>query len=102
VKVRVGSLSMHYIEAGAGAPLLLIMGLGGDHTAWGFQTPVFAEPYRVIAFDNRGAGQTDQPDVPYTTRQMAEDTAGLMAALGIEAAHVWRRRRGSTRRASGS
>ncbi len=88
MKVRARDISMHYIEAGAGPPLLLIMGLGGDHTAWGFQTPAFAEHYRVIAFDNRGAGQTDQPDVPYTSRQMAEDTAGLMAALGIEAAHV--------------
>lgn len=69
MKIRARDISMHYIEAGAGPPLLLIMGLGGDHTAWGFQTPVFAEHYRVIAFDNRGAGQTDQPDVPYTTRR---------------------------------
>ena len=42
----------------------------------------------MIAFDNRGAGQTDAPDHPYTTRMMAEDTLGLMAALGIERAHV--------------
>jgi pimeloyl-ACP methyl ester carboxylesterase len=42
----------------------------------------------VIAFDNRGAGQTDAPDHPYTTRMMAEDTVGLMDALGIETAHV--------------
>lgn len=88
VKVRVGDIMMHYVEAGAGPPLVLIMGLGGDHTAWGFQVPVFAERYRVIAFDNRGAGQTDQPDVPYTTRGMAEDTASLMQTLGIERAHV--------------
>ncbi len=79
---------MHYVEAGAGDPLVLIMGFGGDHLAWGFQMPVFAEHYRVIAFDNRGAGQTDQPDHPYTTRQMAGDTVGLMDALGIERAHV--------------
>jgi len=40
------------------------MGFGGDHLAWAFQTPVFAQTYRVIAFDNRGAGQSDVPDVP--------------------------------------
>src|SRR5438132_6675614 len=79
---------MYCVEAGAGEPLVLVMGLGGDHTAWGFQVPVLAERYRVIAFDNRGAGQTDQPDLPYTTRGMAEDTVGLMDALGIPRAHV--------------
>jgi 3-oxoadipate enol-lactonase len=62
--------------------------LGGDHLAWGFQFPAFAERYRVVAFDNRGAGQTDAPDHPYTTRMMAEDTVGLMDTLGIERAHV--------------
>jgi pimeloyl-ACP methyl ester carboxylesterase len=87
-KVRVGDLSMYYVEAGQGEPLVLVMGLGADHLAWGFQFPAFAETYRVIAFDNRGAGQTDAPDHPYTTRMMAADTVGLMDALGIDRAHV--------------
>ncbi len=87
-KVPVNDIEMHYLEAGAGEPLVLIMGFGADHTAWGFQIPAFAERYRVIAFDNRGAGQTDAPDRPYTTRMMAGDTAGLMDVLGIDRAHV--------------
>ncbi len=87
-KVRVGDIEMYYVEAGAGEPLVLIMGFGGDHLAWGFQMPAFAARYRVIAFDNRGAGQTDAPDLPYTIPLMADDTAGLMAVLGIERAHV--------------
>jgi pimeloyl-ACP methyl ester carboxylesterase len=86
--VRVGDISMHYIEAGQGESLVLIMGLGADHLAWGFQVPAFAERYRVIALDNRGAGQTDAPDHPYTTRMMADDTAGLLDVLGIQRAHV--------------
>jgi pimeloyl-ACP methyl ester carboxylesterase len=87
-KVPVGDISMYYVEIGAGAPLVLVMGLGADHLAWGFQVQAFAERYRVIAFDNRGAGQTDAPDHPYTTTMMANDTVGLMDALGIEQAHV--------------
>src|SRR5947207_8004377 len=86
--VRVNGIDLHYIEAGSGDPLLLIMGFGGDHLAWAFQTPVFAQTHRVIAFDNRGAGQSDVPDVPYTTRMMADDAAGLLEHLGIERAHV--------------
>ena len=42
----------------------------------------------MIAFDNRGAGQTDKPDGPYNVQMMADDTAGLMDALGIENAAV--------------
>jgi 3-oxoadipate enol-lactonase len=86
--VRVGDIEMFYVEAGQGEPLVLIMGYGGDHLAWGLQLPAFAERYRVIAFDNRGVGQTDTPDHPYTIRMMAEDTVGLMDKLGVGCAHV--------------
>src|SRR5262245_30234815 len=79
---------MFYVEAGAGDPLVLVMGFGGDHLAWGLQIPAFAALYRVIAFDNRGVGQTDAPDMPYSTAMMADDTAGLLDALGIERAHL--------------
>jgi 3-oxoadipate enol-lactonase len=87
-KVRVNGVELHYVEAGSGDPLLLIMGFGGDHLAWAFQVPVFSERYRVITFDNRGAGQSSVPDVPYTTRMMADDAVGLLDALEIERAHV--------------
>jgi pimeloyl-ACP methyl ester carboxylesterase len=87
-KARVNGIEVNYVEAGSGDPLLLIMGFGGDHLAWAFQTPVFAQAYRVIAFDNRGAGQSDVPDVPYTTRMLADDAVGLLDHLKIERAHV--------------
>lgn len=87
-KVRVGDIEMHYVEAGSGAPLVLIMGFGGDHLAWGFQFRALAETCHVVAFDNRGSGQTDSPDSPYTIPMMADDTAGLLAAIGMERAHV--------------
>src|SRR5207245_1770785 len=79
---------MFYVEAGAGDPLVLVMGFGGDHLAWGLQIPAFAAKYRVVAFDNRGVGQSDAPDAPYTTPMMADATVGLMDALGIARAHV--------------
>ena len=87
-KVQCGDIDVHYVEVGSGEPLVLIMGFGGDHLAWGFQVPAFASRHRVIAFDNRGVGQSGAPDHPYTTRMMADDTVRLMDALGIDRAHV--------------
>ncbi|HEU4366866.1 MAG TPA: alpha/beta fold hydrolase [Methylomirabilota bacterium] len=87
-KVKVKGVGLHYVEVGSGEPLLLIMGFGGDHLAWGFQVGAFSERCRVISFDNRGAGQSDVPDVPYTTRMMADDAVGLLDALGIDRAHI--------------
>ena len=85
---KVGSLELYYEEHGAGFPLLLIMGLGADSTAWLLQIPDFAKHYRAIAFDNRGVGRSSKPSGPYTIHEMADDAAGLLDQLGIERAHV--------------
>ena len=69
-------------------PVVLIMGWGGDHTAWAFQLPAFSAEFRVIALDNRGAGQSDAPDVPFTIADMAADTLGVLDQFGIARAHV--------------
>jgi 3-oxoadipate enol-lactonase len=68
--------------------LVLIMGWGGDHTAWAFQMPAFAAEFDVIALDNRGAGQSDAPDMRYTIGGMADDVVGLMDELGVRSAHI--------------
>ena len=67
---------------------MLIHGLAGGHTAWREQVELLRERYRVIAFDNRGAGQSTQVDEPVSTRDLAADTLALMAQLGVERAHV--------------
>lgn len=86
--VPVRDLMVYYEEAGSGEPLLLIMGLGGDLQAWANQVPAFARHFRVITFDNRGAGRTSAPDRPYSIEQMAADTVALLDHLGVERAHV--------------
>ncbi|MEP7215082.1 MAG: alpha/beta fold hydrolase, partial [Anaerolineaceae bacterium] len=69
----------YYEEAGAGAgdPLILIMGLSGDIQAWALQVPTLAKHFRVITFDNRGAGRTSAPDKPQSIAGMADDLAAL-------------------------
>jgi 3-oxoadipate enol-lactonase len=78
----------YYEEAGTGQPLVLIMGLGGDLQGWALQVPELAKHFRVIVFDNRGAGRSSAPDRPYSIKQMAGDVAALLDQLGIAKAHI--------------
>jgi 3-oxoadipate enol-lactonase len=86
--VRVGDIDVYYKIRGEGPPVVFIGGLGVDLTVFAPFTDLLARSFRVITFDNRGAGRTDKPDVPYSIPMMAEDTVGLMDALGIARAHV--------------
>jgi len=86
--IGVGDINMYYEEHGKGEPLLLIAGWGTDLSCWQLQVPELSTKYRVIAFDNRGAGRTDAPDEPYSFRMMADDAVGLLDALRIDKAHV--------------
>ncbi len=79
---------VHYEAYGEGDPLLLVNGLGSDHTEWLFQLPAFSGRFRVIAFDNRGAGKSGSPPGPYTTAQMADDAAALLDALKVARTHL--------------
>jgi len=88
--LHVGDIEMYCEVHGQGEPLLLIMGFGGSVLDWGWVLPPkLAERYQIIMFDNRGAGRSDQPPGPYSIKQMADDAANLMDALGLEKAVVF-------------
>jgi pimeloyl-ACP methyl ester carboxylesterase len=83
-KVKVGDIDIYYEIHGEGArTLVMIRGLGSDLCAWYEQTPVLSQVFRLLQFDNRGAGRSDKPAGPYVIRQMAADTKGLMDSLGV-------------------
>jgi len=93
--IAVGDLSVGYRVIGPLAttaaspaasdrgPLLLIVGSSGtmDLSAPAFVTAL-AQDRQVVAFDNRGIGETDDPMGAYPFSQLADDTAGLINALG--------------------
>lgn len=87
-RLRVGDLELFYDLEGAGEPVLLLMGLGGEHRAWEFQRREFARRYRVVLVDNRDAGASDEAAGPYGIADMAADALGVMDGLGIERFHV--------------
>ncbi len=86
---HVNGLDLHYERAGSGPPLLFISGTGGDLRV---KPNVFDGPltkaFDLLAYDQRGLGQSGKPDRPYTMADYADDAAALMAELGWEDALV--------------
>ncbi len=87
-KVKVNDVNLYYEIHGTGEPLLFIEGLGYSTWMWFKQVEYFSQHFKVIIFDNRGVGDSDKPDVPYSIEMMADDAVGLMKKLKIQRAHV--------------
>ncbi|MBX3481067.1 MAG: alpha/beta hydrolase [Caulobacter sp.] len=110
-QLSANGISIEYDERGSGEPLLLIMGLGAQMTRWpeAFCDQLADRGFRVIRFDNRDVGLTSKMDeaglpdmaavftafaagqptpAAYTLREMAQDAAGVLEALGIDKAHI--------------
>lgn len=87
--IQTNGVNLYYEEHGSGEPLVLIMGFTVSSVGWHWNIPDFAQQFRVIALDNRGVGQSDKPDVPYSMAMFADDTAGVLAGLGIDNAHIF-------------
>ena len=86
--VTVNNADLHYLQAGSGDDILLLCGLGDDVTAWDGQFGPLSERYRVTVIDNRGVGRSSLPDGEFTVRDMADDAAGLIKALGFKKANI--------------
>ncbi|MBW2279547.1 MAG: alpha/beta hydrolase [Deltaproteobacteria bacterium] len=112
-RIQTNQIELEYEQFGpaSGDPLLLIMGLGAQMIHWDEEfIGLFVDRgYHVTRFDNRDVGLStkleaagpvnvlqvmqqarsgEKPDVPYTLDDMADDTAGLLDGLEIDAAHV--------------
>ncbi len=84
----VDRVNLYYEVQGQGQTLLFIHGLGSSTQDWGPQVAEFSQKYQVVTFDLRGHGRSDKPAGPYSIPLFASDTAGLLKALGVDAAHV--------------
>jgi aminoacrylate hydrolase len=87
-RTNIGELSLNVEERGQGLAFIFIPGLVGLLNAWEFQMAEFSKRYRCIAFDHRGAGDSDKPANAYATELISRDVIALMDTLGIEKAHV--------------
>ena len=76
--------NLDYEDQGSGEPVLFIAGHGGVGRTWQpYQVPAFLSAgYRVVTFDNRGVGATENAE-GFTTQTMVADTAALIEKLDL-------------------
>jgi len=87
--VSVRDIRMYHEIRGTGRRLLYIGGTGGDlrHRPGIFDFPL-ADHFEILAYDQRGFGQTGRPDIPYSMADYAMDADGLLAAVGWDCCSV--------------
>ena len=86
--VRLPSSETFYVEEGSGMPLVLVHGMGGDHTVWDSQLPGFRDRFRIIRPDILGHGQSEKPAGPWKFTQFSRQIAELLEHLRIPRAIV--------------
>ena len=84
--VRDGQL--YYEETGAGELIVLMPGLGHDHTYFSKVVPGLSSLGRVIVFDPRGLGSSTESASGYSVEGWAEDVVQLIDHLGATRAHL--------------
>ena len=88
--MKIGGLDVHYEDQGQGEPLVLLHHGTGCAKMWDKLTPGFSESYRVIRYDRRGFGDSEEgegfPDFylsdEYSARSV-EELEGLLEGLGL-------------------
>ncbi|MFX1390904.1 MAG: alpha/beta fold hydrolase [Promethearchaeota archaeon] len=85
---EVNGIKICYEIKGKGEPVLLVHGFSDRKEHWRAQFHILSEHFKVIRFDNRGAGKSDRPDMFYTMELFADDIAGLLDFLHIEKVNI--------------
>lgn len=85
---KVNGINICYEIKGEGEPVLLVHGFGDRKEHWRAQFGDLSEHFKVIRFDNRGAGKSDRPNGVYTMELFADDIASLLDYLKIKKIHI--------------
>lgn len=85
-----GGVSIDYAVDGDGddPTVLLVEGLGYGRWMWQWLTEELADDYEVIRPDNRGTGDSDAPEGPYTISELAADMGAVLNDHGVDTVHA--------------
>jgi pimeloyl-ACP methyl ester carboxylesterase len=88
--ISVRDIQIYYEVSGKGPRLLYISGTGADlrNKPNIFDSPL-TDHFEILAFDQRGLGQTERPDIRYSMEDYASDAVELLTALDWALAMWW-------------
>ena len=87
--LKTARLEMFVEEKGQGSPVLFVSGTGADlRVKPNVLDGPLAKNFRVIAYDQRGLGQTHKPPGPYEMEDYSKDAIALLDSLGIGQVHL--------------
>ncbi|HZY91807.1 MAG TPA: alpha/beta hydrolase [Thermoplasmata archaeon] len=82
-------VALHATDEGTGEPILLIHGLGGDHSVWDRVTPELVPAFRVLAADLRGHGKSIAPaGSAFGFPEMETDLLALLDSKALDQVHL--------------
>jgi N-formylmaleamate deformylase len=81
-------LRLHYLEYGAGDPIVVVPGITSPAITWEFIAEELADEHRLLLMDVRGRGLSDHPASGFELPDYADDIALLVHELGLERAAV--------------
>ena len=79
---QVRDIDLYYEVVGSGPRLLFINGTGADLRRRQPYVDTLSDHFTVLRYDQRGLGQTEKPDRPYSMADYADDAAALMDLVG--------------------
>ena len=77
-------VTLHYVNEGSGAPVLLLHGLGGFADVWRHNLPVLGRQAATFALDLPGFGFSSKPPGPYPLGLFARAIEGFARSLGLD------------------
>ncbi|MFX1316597.1 MAG: alpha/beta fold hydrolase [Promethearchaeota archaeon] len=86
--VKINGINICYEVFGEKDPIILVHGFGARKEGFKCQIPALSKDFKVITFDNRGAGKTERVNKPYTMETLADDIRGLLDFLEIKKTHI--------------
>ena len=88
MKIEVNGININYAVHGQGPELILIHGFGGNLTYWEPQVRAFSQKFRVITYDQRGCGDSEQPQSGFGFDDFVEELYQFMIALKVDKAYL--------------
>jgi pimeloyl-ACP methyl ester carboxylesterase len=84
-----------YDVSGEGDPLVLIGGSSLVHRQWDFMLPILRDHFKVILYDQRGAGLSDRPTHGITVEKWVDDLKMVLDEIGIKKTQIFGTSNGS-------